>query len=789
MKNFTFLMIFSLLAVFATAQQATFNWVTDTISEGNNLKGMTVSGDTSAIIIGYDNTFKKSTDKGLSWSDIKAFDPEFDFIGMSNAEGVTFISSRRPKIVNHPSGGFPDVYVSGVLLKSIDKGATWDVLDITKFGAGDTASVNPNAAGGYGKDLYAVGALNADTFMVYSGWYDISSGTKTSRGGVFLTKDGGSNWETIISGLGTNIITSIVFKDSIAIIGGSKALHKTNLNTNITTDIYPNLAVGTNSSLYASAITMVNPDSFYVTTTLDGIFSTSDGGNIFTKLDGIVGGNDLFLLNDSSVIVLGNSTKSKVSTDNGISWTDCYPGATCWKIGGILGDTLYGLAKSVAYKIAVEDLVAKNFNWNTVTINDGENLQKMAIYDENNAIIGTYGEVCKKTTDGGLTWTSSTLPTDYEEDVEFGFNSISANGANAFSAIRRFKIADFPSDGPVSDFYMEGLILSTNDNWETVNLLDASKVGIDDGDDVTKNPQLEGCYGLNPYTIYCVDENTAYLYANWYETVTEGAAKSRGRVFKTTDGGDSWYAVTKDFEGSYITGIEFINDTGYIAGKNILLKTIDGGTTFTDLYPILAASNADSTIYLNNVELINANEFYIPTISDGVFSTIDGGESFTKFEGVAGTNDFFKFDQNSFICMGSTTKSHFTNDGGINWQNASAGTTIYSIGEVLNDSLYALGKGQIVKIALSDLDLTTSILEIASGNKIDIQYHPDFIQVISSEKNIDRFYVYSITGKLVSIAEPNNRTYLLNKNEYNSGIYIVAATVAGERFARKIVFN
>ena len=69
MKNFTFLMIFSLLAIFTTAQQATFNWVEEIISESNNLTGMTVTGDTCAILIGADNTFKKSTDKEPNWSD------------------------------------------------------------------------------------------------------------------------------------------------------------------------------------------------------------------------------------------------------------------------------------------------------------------------------------------------------------------------------------------------------------------------------------------------------------------------------------------------------------------------------------------------------------------------------------------------------------------------------------------------------------------------------------------------------------------------------------------------
>lgn len=788
MKNFTFLMIFCLLALFATAQQATFDWVTDTISEGNTLKGMTVSGDTSAIIIGYDNTFKKSTDKGLNWSDIKTFDPEFNFMGMSTAGDVTFMSSLKAKIVDHPSGGFTDVYTSGVLLKSTDMGTSWSVMDVSKIGTSDSASVNPNADGGYAKNIFAVGALNADTFLVYSGWYDITSGEKESRGGIFLTKDGGEIWETIVTGLGSNIITSIVVKDSVALIGGSKSLFKTNLKSNITTDIYPNLAVGTDSSLYVSAITMVNPDSFYVTTTVDGIFRTSDGGNVFTKLEDIGGGNDLFLLNDSSLIVLGSSTKSKISTDNGATWTNCYPGSTCYRIGGVLGDTLYALARSVAHKITVSDLVSKNFNWSTVTVHDGEMLKQMSIYDENNAVISAYGEMCKKTTDGGQTWMPVALPTDYEEDVEFDFNDISSNGTNAYTTVRLFKIADLSSIDSVNNFYMEGLVLKTTDNWATYSLLDASKIGENEGNDVTKNPQLDECWGLNPYSIECVDANTAYLYAKWYEDLTTGEKEDRGRVFKTTDGGDSWTSITKDFEGSYITGIEFIGDTGFIAGSNILLKTTDGGTSFTDLYPTMVTANSDSSIFLKDVVVINTKEFYIPTTSDGVFITTDGGDTFSKFEGIPGTSDFYKFDQNSFLCMGSTSKSFFTNDGGATWQNASVGTSVYSIGEILNDSLYILSKGKVFKIALANLDLTTSIKEILRNNELTVLYKPLTIELVSAEHEIERCKVYSITGKLISVAEPHSRTYELQRSNFQPGIYILDALIKGKRHTEKIVF-
>lgn len=789
MKNFTLLFIFSLFALVISAQQATFDWVEDSISFGKTLKGMSILDNSSGVVIGYDNTFQKTEDAGATWVDNSYFDLEYDFIGMSSAPGVIFISSRKTKAVDHPSGGKSDVYTSGVLLKSVDNGDNWSVVDVTKIGTGDDDSpVNPNAQGAYAKDIYSVGAFNADTFIVYSGWYDIASGKQESRGGVFLTKDGGENWETIITGLGSWIITSIQVKDSVAVIGGNNSLFKLNINSGLLTDIYSNLAVGTDSNLYVWNVDMVDSHTFYLPTTSDGVFKTEDGGESFIKFDGITGGNFIYVLNDSSSIVLGTSAKSKITTDNGATWTDCYPGKSCFYIN-VLGDTLYGLASTNAYKISVQDLLNKNFNWTiSGAIVDGESLKQMAVLGENTAVIASYGEKCMKTTDGGQTWNETILPNDYNEEIEFDFQSLSAKGANAFVTIRRFKMADFANSDTVNDLYMDGLILSTTDNWENTALLDISKIGINDGTDVTMNPQNDGCYGLNPYYVYNENADVAYLYANWYERVLTDVQDDHGRVFKTTNGGDSWTSITKDFEGSYVTGIYFEGDTGYITGNKILLKTTDGGATFVDLYPTLAAANNDSSIYLQGVRVINSKEFYIPTTSDGVFASTDGGTTFSKFEGVAGTSDVFKFDANSFICMGTESKSYFTNDYWATLQKPNAGKTVYSIGGVMNDLLIVLTKGSLLKQSLANLDLKTSTREIVLENELNVLYKPSFIELVSTENNIEICAVYSITGKLMSMEEPNNRVHPLYRSKYPTGIYLVKTTVNGKIFTNKVVF-
>ncbi|WP_297089612.1 hypothetical protein [uncultured Draconibacterium sp.] len=793
MKNFTFSILLIFAALIGSAQTATFDWVKDTVSAGNTLQGMSINTvDGSAVLIGYDNTFLKSEDNGTNWHTKTMFSPVYDFIGMAQAEDVVFISSRREKVIDHPSGGYPDVYVSGVLLKSTNMGASWEALDINAAGFGDDVTVNPNADGGYAKDVYAIGALNKDTIIGYAGWYDQTSGSKVSRGAVFRTNNGGSTWWKLTPDLGSKIISCVEVKDSIAAFGGYKNMFVTNLITDSVTNIYDSLvAAGTDDNIFVNNITFTTPQSFYVSTVSDGIFKTEDTGNTFIKLSEITGVNDLFVINDSTLITLGSSSKSKISTDNGLTWVDCYPGATCYKIGGIMADTLYGMAIDVAYKCAVSDIIARNPVWSTVNVFEGENrLQKMAVYGTDKAVIAGYGTNCKYTTDGGLTWSKSTLPNDYLEDLEFDFNDISSCGDDAFATVRRYKIADMSDIDSVQDLYMEGLLIKTEDNWETSIILDASKIGAEESADPTLNPQLDECWGFNPYTVECVDATIAYVWGNWYEDVTEGKKKDRSRVFKTIDGGDSWIGITPDFGNSYVNDIEFKGDTGFIVGNKILWRTDDAATSFIDLYPnMVAANDGDSSIFLKRIHMISTQEFYIPTTTDGVFFTTDGGETFTKFEGVAGTNDIIKLDANSFLCMGTTSKSYFTNDAGATWQNPSAGTTVYSIGGIMDDKLFALAKGVLFNIALANLELKTAIPTLYTKAELNVAYTPTSIDLISTDGEIELCSMYTISGKLVLQAEPNNSVFRLNNNQFQTGIYIVNSVVEGKRYVNKIAFR
>ena len=94
------------------------------------------------------------------------------------------------------------------------------------------------------------------------------------------------------------------------------------------------------------------------------------------------------------------------------------------------------------------------------------------------------------------------------------------------------------------------------------------------------------------------------------------------------------------------------------------------------------------------------------------------------------------------------------------------------------------------KIAVSDLDIKTSIPSIASNkSSIKLQYHADHINVVSTEDHIERCSVYSMSGSLIKIIEPNSTTCRLNNYDYKPGLYIVATMVKGQKYVDKVVFK
>jgi hypothetical protein len=194
-------------------------------------------------------------------------------------------------------------------------------------------------------------------------------------------------------------------------------------------------------------------------------------------------------------------------------------------------------------------------------------------------------------------------------------------------------------------------------------------------------------------------------------------------------------------------------------------------------------------MFINSVLIGDENEIFLATSLDSIYISSNGGETFRTLGTARGSNDFYKFDSNSFIYLGATSdKSSFTNDGGQTWQDCHPSGAVFKIGGVYGNNFYALGKGKFYTVAIDDLDLVTSSPNILVKNELDILYGPASVELVSHGKNIDRCLVYSITGRLITITEPASTRYEFQKNSFKPGIYILSTWVNGQLFNNKVVF-
>ena len=782
MKTFTFLMMFSLLAFFTTAQQATFDWQETEIGNGNILQKMTVNGDIG-IIAGYGNTFLKSVNSGDTWDYQSLFNPEFNLVDISIKGNVGYIVTSREKLYD----ASPDVYANGAILKTTDGGATWTTIESPVLGNDADPALSPSDTLGFGYDFQSIETVDDNIAFCGLRWYEYTPSGNDVHAGVFKTTDGGATWVNVSGDLNNSVATTITFHGNNGFVGGNKLLYKATASGNSLVDIFANMPG--DGSDYISDIELIDNDELYVITISDSIYYSSDGGDNFDKFKGVKGGWDILKVNNTTFVVAGSSNKSYISTDTGQTWTSLGISTSIWEIAGIVNDSINMLAKAAIYKCATADLLAGNYNFVKQTVGTA-NLQKASVNGDDLIVVGNDAGFFN-TSDAGLTWASVSLPDNPMLNAmldEMDFSGLSNVGDDAYVCFNRHKFVNYPTSSDKHDIYWSGGVFYTDDNWETYNDFDIAKVGKAYADDVTKNPNHASCNGVNTAVIELMDDGAVLLWIRWYD-ISGDSKVEHSRVFKTIDNGKNWTAITDDFLKSYVQAIESTGNTIYVVGKEILLKSINGGDEFTDLYPILDEGE-DDNMYINMVRLGDADEVFLTTYADSIFRTTDGGSTFKTIANIKGSSDSYKLGDNSWIVMGGTGKSKFTNDAGeTDWQDCHPGVTIFEIGGVYGDDFYALGKGKFFTNELSNFNLPTRVPKLMDVDELSIRYKSASIELVSSESVIEQLNVYSITGKLVSVYKPNQRTYKLLRSDFQPGMYILNTTINGKTHSRKIAFH
>ncbi len=160
-------------------------------------------------------------------------------------------------------------------------------------------------------------------------------------------------------------------------------------------------------------------------------------------------------------------------------------------------------------------------------------------------------------------------------------------------------------------------------------------------------------------SVYFFSENTGY--------VTRGDSS----IMKTTNGGQSWFALPSS-SGYNVSAIQFTSfNTGYAIGGNFLsrtgslLKTTNGGFSWV--------ATQFSDVIFNNLKFIDDDLGYVLTDSNFVYKTINGGMSWMLQSLDASFLYSFDFvDANTGFVSGYFLKFYKTTNGGSNWQSFAA---------------------------------------------------------------------------------------------------------------------
>ncbi len=182
----------------------------------------------------------------------------------------------------------------------------------------------------------------------------------------------------------------------------------------------------------------------------------------------------------------------------------------------------------------------------------------------------------------------------------------------------------------------------------------------------------------------------SYIYINdiWFADSTTGymaamGGLSSGFIYKSTDGGDSWVLLVGSGIAVISTSLAFIDgNTGWVAGGNIL-KTTDGGISWEEQL------NIEPELFIS-LGFINNLTGWAAT-HESIYKTDDGGSAWYLQNTIQSENVFFVDIFNGWLVNG--TDIYHTSDGGDNWvlQNS---TSDYDLNDIFFiDSLVGWAAG------------------------------------------------------------------------------------------------
>ncbi len=663
-------------------------------------------------------------------------------------------------------------------------------------------------------------------------------------GTVIKTTEGGSTW--ILQSSGTDYDLYEVF-----FINGFNgfAVGKSGMIVR-TIDGGLNWTMIQNSNLSdLHDITFINKYTGYIAGLRGTILKTTNGGmnwsSLKTRSD--VPLFCLSFLNESKGVAAGYNAILKTS-DGGKSWNkqniNFIPAGSVTGICYIDSNTIYAAVNSPAgsfYKTINDGLNWTNSSLQLPLLFGGsvDFVRSMSFINQNTGFIITSFGTILKTTNAGMNW---------QRDSSF---------RPSYEKISVMHDIQINSQGSVNISGSGGTIIRSTDsgsNWIVKNgnkknlkgsCFVNSKTGYAIGErGIVLKTENEGqsWTELNPFTtkflnsVFFINENTGYT------------AGDSGAIYKTTNSGMNWISQTNYIKYN-INSVYFINNVEGVAaggnpenGRSFIYRTDDGGQSWYEVYDSLslgvlnsvdfmnewegiAAGNNGNVLYtfnrgeswiagnitsenLNSIDFLDGQNALITGSNGLVYKTTNGGTSWiTIVTGFYLDLNSVRFFYNQFaIAAGDRGTILVTNNGGFNWtaEQKITNNKLHSV-YALNDKLIAFGEyGTIIcsdinksAMAFSDNEIKDQVDFISLRNYPNpfnpltvIYYH---LPHLVSENNHVKLAVYNIQGKEIEVItdskhKPGNYSVNFDASGVSSGIYFCSLYLNGKlRMTQRMV--
>jgi photosystem II stability/assembly factor-like uncharacterized protein len=247
-------------------------------------------------------------------------------------------------------------------------------------------------------------------------------------------------------------------------------------------------------------------------------------------------------------------------------------------------------------------------------------------------------------------------------------------------------------------YWLNGKPTGVQLNW--IQIVDAANMyavgdrgmfmkSVDGGDTWSLNSQVGSPDNSSTGNLATRSLNTGYFFnANTGYVAGQSLTTTPGYIKKTTDGGNTFSALTYNDTGGTVNKFHFINsNTGYLCGgtRARFFKTTDGGATWTDQSygGQYFATGTPSFTYLAVWAIDTSHIFLAPsTTSRKLYKHFPGQDSAWKIVILPGTvtnasiTDIVFKDANTGYVCGNANYFAYTTDGGVTWTQSLSSSNV-----------------------------------------------------------------------------------------------------------------